>query len=1032
MSLTDFALRRNRLTLVLLLVILAGGITSYRSLPRSEDPDFTIRTALITTFFPGASPERVEQLVTDKIEQKVQELPELDYVSSISRTGVSLIYVNIKEKYKNMRPIWRKLRDKVEDAGTSLPQGLDGPFVHDDFGDVFGIMIALTGDGFSQGEMNNYAKDLRKDLLLLKDVARVDIMGNQEERIFVEFSNARLAKLGLGPARIVDVLREQNIVLSGGYVNIGPDKIVVEPSGNYRSLEDLRRTVLRLSETATQPSRLIYLADIAEIHRGYIDPPDTIVRYRGRPAILLAVNMTKDGNIVQLGERIDRFLKKARSQTPVGIDFDYAAFQPEFVTRAINNFMLSLLEGVAAVVVVMILFLGLRTGLVVGTLIPMTMLMTFLLMKFFGIPLQQVSIAALIIALGMLVDNAIVMSERIMVRIEEGENKFDAAVKSGRELAVPLLTGTLTTCAAFLCIYLAQSTVGEYCESLFEVITIVLLSSWLLSLTMIPLFCFFFLKAKKKKKPQDFQGFIYRNYRRFLLWLLTHRLRTLLALAILMVVVFNLFRLVPQIFFPPSDRAQFVIDFWLPEGSNLRETNRAARRVEKFLSDREEIRDFSLYVGESSPRFYLGLDQEQSNENYAFFLINCRTVAGMNVLMRETYLFIQDNCPRVKPVVKKLETGAPVGAPVQIRVEGRDISSQGLKTIQQLADQVRRVLREIPGTVSIRDSWGVPSKKLLVKVDQSRARRAGLSSQDIAVSLQTQLAGYPASEYREKDEIIPIVIRSVQANRSDLGKIEGMNVYSIATGKSVPLLQIARTELVYQVSKIERRNRKRTLTVKCDLSPGYTATRVLDAVRPRIASLVADWPPGYEVEYGGEFEESAKASASMLATLPISAFLILILLIWQFNSFRKTLIILLVVPMGMIGAILALLVTGSSFGFMTMLGMVSLAGIVINDAIELLERIKHETEAGRAPQDALVYSAQSRFRPILLTSITTLCGLAPLGLQGGPLWESMAWAISGGLLFSTVLTLGIVPVLYSLLFKLKFKKNQEYGEIFTK
>ena len=1022
MSLTEFALKRSRLTVVILLVILLGGISSYLSLPQSEDPAFTVRTALVRTYFPGASPERVEQLVTDKLEQKIQELPELDHISSESRTGVSLVFVEIKEKYQDMSPIWRKLRDKVDDTKPYLPDGISGPYVDDDFGDVFGIMIAMTGDGFSQAELDDYAREVRKDLLLIDDIARVSIMGNQEERIFIEFSNARLAELGLSPAQLADVLETENIVLPGGYVNIGPDKIVIEPTGNYEEVEDLRDTVIRLSRAGGE--RLIYLKDICSINRSYVDPPETIVHYNGQPSVLLAVNMVKEGNIVELGEKIDGFLKVKRRDLPVGIDFHYAAYQPEYVSAAINDFMVNLLEGVAAVLIVMLLFLGLRTGLVVASLIPMTMLLTFLLMNSYGVTLQQVSIASLIIALGMLVDNAIVMSEDIMVRLQHGASRFEAAVAAGKELAIPLLTSTLTTSAAFLAIFLAQSTVGEYCQSLFIVVTMALISSWILALTMIPLFCCWFLKTKKDSKPQDFQGSFYRFYRAFLTWLLTHRALSIIIILLVLLGVTQLFAYVPKIFFPPAVRPQFVIDFRLPEGTHLRQTYQEMLPLEDFLNNRSEVENFSVYVGESSPRFYLGLSQEQSNENYAFFLVNCRTLGTMDKLMKDAYLFTRENCPNVNPVVKKLEAGTPVGAPIQIRVSGKDITPSGIKNVYRLADEIKGVLKETPGTLSIRDSWGSPIKKLYVRVDQARARKAGLTSQDIAVSLQTQLAGYKATEYREADQIIPVELRSVQANRRDLGKIAGLNVYSLNTGQSVPLRQIARPEFRSEVAKVGRRDRKRVMNIKCDLIPGRTATRVLAEIKPKIAALVEGWPSGYEVEYGGEFEENEKANQSIMDKLPISGFIILLLLVWQFNSIRKTLIIIITIPMGLIGAILGLYLTGSAFGFMSMLGMVALAGIVINNAIVLIDRIKLEMDEGSSGQEAIVQAAQKRFRPILLTTITTLCGLLPLALQGGPLWESMAWTIIGGLLFATVLTLGYVPVLYSLFFKLKFKKKK--------
>ncbi len=1028
MSLTEFALKRNRLTLVVVAVIVLGGGAAYRSLPRSEDPEFTIRTALVSTFFPGASPERVEQLVTDTIEQKIQEIPELDYVASESRTGVSLIYVNIKEQYADMRPIWRKLRDKVDDARPSLPEGIEGPNVQDDFGDVFGIMVALTGDGFSPAEMNEHAKETRKDLLLLPDVARVEILGDQEERIFVEFSNARLAELGMSPSQLAGVLQAENIVLPGGTVVVGPEKIVVEPTGNFESIEDLRRAVIRLPRAEGASERLIYLEDIATVSRSYIDPPATIVRFNREPAVLLAVNMASEGNIVSLGERVDAFLREREAELPVGLEFRYAAFQPRYVTAAIDDFMVNLLEGVVAVVGVMLIFLGMRTGLIVGTMVPLTMLATILLMPSMSVTLQQVSIASLIIALGMVVDNGIVMSEDIMVRIQNGQERLAACVQAGRELNIPLLTSTLTTAAAFLAIFLAQSTVGEYCRDLFIVVSTALLASWLMALTVIPLFCYWFIRIKEGTGPQEFRSGFYRRYRAFLTWLLTHRALSLAVLLLAFLGSLALFGLVPKIFFPAANRPQFAIDLWLPEGTDLRETDRTAERLEAALAGRKEVENLSVYVGESAPRFYLGLNQEQSNENYAFFLVNCADTAGMDRLMADAYAFVEENLPNAEATVKKLETGAPVGAPIQVRISSRDVSAEGIKTLYRLSDGVKEVLKRTPGTLSVRDTWGTPIKKLYVRVDQARARRAGISSQDIAVSLLTQLSGYQATEYRERDEVIPVEFRSVAANRNDLGKIEGLNVYSLEGGQSVPLRQIARPEFASEAAKIERRNRKRVLTVKCDVA-GRTAAEVLEEVRPEIEKLSRSWPAGCAVEYGGEFEESEKANRSIAEQLPISAFIIAALLIWQFNSFRKTAIIVLTIPMGLIGAILALYLTGNAFGFMATLGVVSLAGIVINNAIVLIDRIEVEIAEGKPPAEAVVLSAQKRLRPIFLTTVTTLAGMLPLAITGGPLWESMAWTIIGGLLFATLLTLGLVPVLYSLFYRVSFEKGREYGVI---
>jgi len=1020
-NLTRAAIEKNRVTIVAALIVLVAGYGAFQRLPRDEDPGFIIRTALVMTYFPGASPERVEQLVTDRLEEVIQEIPEIDYISSLSKTGVSILYVNIQEKYRQMRPIWDDLRRKVDRVRPNLPEGTIGPFVNDEFGDVFGILIALTGEGFSYAALKEVADQVRRDLLLLQDAAKVEIVGAQQERIFVEYNNARLAELGLSPYQLAQILETLNIVLPGGDISTEDERIVLEPTGSFESIEDLRRTVINL------PGRpgAVYLEDLATVTRGYIDPPESRMHYMGAPCLGLAVSLREGGDILRLGRDVKALIRHLQGIYPIGIEFDLVAFQPEHVARKVNDFVSNLLQAVVIVLAVMLVAMGIRAGLAVAPLIPLSMLLSLLVMSFLGIGIDQMSLAALIIALGMLVDNAIVMSESILVQMGEGKNPVEAAVDSGTELRIPLLTSSLTTAAAFLPIYLAESSTGEYCASLFEVVTIALLSSWVLSLTLTPLLCVRLLKAKPAGRQGRLAAAFYETYRQGLLAGLRHPVLALALALAAFAAAMSGFPMIPKMFFPPNDKPIFTAELELPPGTPFERTEELVSDIETLLRNElavspvrsEGVINWAAFIGQGAPRFVLNYIPEQAKPEYAILIGNATSVRSIQEeIIPRLEAFCLERFPDLSASIELLATGPPPTAPVEIRISGTDQDK-----LFSIAEQVKAKLKSIPATKNVRDDWGGRTKKLLVNVNQARARRAGLSNRDVALSLQTVLSGYASTQYREEDKVIPVVLRSVEADRKDIGKLEGLNIYVPGTGQSVPLKQIADIEVAWEPGKILRRNRVRTVTVACDVAGEAKAIAVSYEMDAWLRRLKAGWGVGFRYELGGEIEKSEQANRSIAEKLPVAAFLILFLLVAQFNSIRRPLIILSTIPLGLIGVVFGLLVASSYFGFMTFLGVISLAGIVVNNAIVLLDRIRIEIEVnGLSPQQAILVAAQRRLRPILLTTLTTMGGLVPLCLGGGPMWEPMATAIIFGLLFSTFLTLGIVPILYSLFFRVSF------------
>lgn len=1023
MNLTQIAIENNRVTIVVLLVVGLLGLVGYQTMPRDSMPPYTVRIASVITSFPGAGPERVEALITSKIEEVAQELPELKTVSSESRTGLSAVRVELKQEIPpdKLRAVWDRLRRKIDTIRSELPHGIYGPEVKDDgIGVVYGIVIGLTGDGFSFAELEAYAKDLRDDLIKLPDAAEVKISGIQEERIYLQFNDARLAELGLSAQKIKSSIATTNIVFSGGEVSLEDERLVLEPTGSYADLEDLGRTLISVGRGGS-----VYLGDITRIVRDYETPQQVLVKINGQPGLSLSVALSEGANIIKLGKEIDQLVARYQAQLPLGITFNRVASQDFEVEKSVANFTDNLLQSVAIVLLSMLIFLGLRTGLVVASLIPMTIVTTLFIMGLLDIGLNQVSLAALIMALGMLVDNAIVVSEAIMVKMEKGTAAKEAAIESAQELAVPLLVSSLTTSAAFLPFFLAASIMGEMMGPLFSVISIALLSSWLLSLTLVALLTVFFIRVKQQESQSEKSTFLDRlngHYKALLLKALARPYSLMGIIAGLFVLSLFGFGFLPFIFFPDSERNLLSANLNLPLGTKIETTTARVERLESYIADsllvntqrQRGVTDWATFIGEGPPSYDLGYQPGEANTGYAHILLNTSSGDDNQWVIDRLGAFCFRSFPDAEVRVSRLAGGGG-GSDVAVRITGPDPNE-----LFGLAERIKQRLNQMSSVQNIGDDWGPKAKKIVVDINQSKTRNAGLTNQDIAFSLQTALTGFNAGDFRDGDQSLPIVLRNESSQEVEVRQLESINIYAQGSGKNVPLGQVAQIVPEWQFAKINRRDLYRTMTVTCEAKSGFTAQNITDEFVPWLEEDSKSWKPGYRYELGGESEQSSEAMGAVVDKLPLSGFIIVALLIMQFNSFRKTFIVLSTIPLGLIGVIAGLLIFRSFFGFFAFLGLISLAGIVINNAIVLIDRIQIELDrSGEASVAAIVTAAQQRFRPILLTTCTTTLGLIPLYLGGGLMWEPMAVAIVVGLLFATVITLLFVPVLYKVLFAVK-------------
>lgn len=1020
MNLTEIAYKYRKTVLLVIGLLLINGVFAYFTLPAQEDPTITIREAVISTSFPGMAPERVEQLITKKLEEEIRKIPEVKDIRSTSSTGLSIVHVKIYDKYFNLDDIWQDVRNKAFAAHSHMPQGTSQPFVNDEFGDVSVVTLALTADGFDMAEMYDIAQHIRDSLYAVEGTKKIEILGQRSERVFVEVSNAKLSQLGISPKVLINTLQTQNIIRSGGQVDTGLKSFIVEPSGNYANLKDIANTQINIPQSES----FISLKDIATIKRDYIDPPSKLAYFNGEPAIFFAISMLPDFNILKYAPKVLNQVEKITSTLPIGYQLNIATYQAEQVEKTVQGVSINVVQTLAIVLVVVVLFLGVRTGLIVGAIVPFVMLTTLSIMQFTDINLERMSLATLIISLGLLVDNGIVIAEDFKRRLEEGSERYQAMLDGSRELAIPLLSSSATTVLFFLPLMLAEHVAGEYTRSISLVILITLLTSWILALCVTPLLCFFFIKSTdihpsklaETKSKESMMDKLYHGYERFLHWVLQNKsLFVAIMLAMFFASVFSM-KYVAKQFFPDSDRTQIIVNIDLPNGTSSKETDHQMKQIFDWLSQKDKfdfIENYSGYVGFSGPRFVLSLNPEDPAANKGFIVLNVtpNTNVTEKVALLDTQ--IEHQFPNVSARVKKMFLGPSDSSTIKIQVKGPDS-----KVIYQKAEQIMDLLHKVPNTLDIRTDWENLITKIEVQIDQNRAKRAGLTSDNIAQALQAYFSGAQITEFREGDEIIPIVFRAKEGERHNLDRLRTLNIYSEKTGKAVPLFQVAKFAPVNQFSMIQHENMFRTVSIQAR-NTDMAAEDLKSIIDPQIEALKEDLPVNHIIEYDGVIKDSKAAQEALGANMPIVLGVILILLVAQFNSFRKAAVIALTIPLSFIGAVIGLQVMQAPFGFMVTLGLYSLAGIIINNAIVLIDRIKIEISLGKSDYQAIIDACITRLRPITMTTITTVMGLLPLIIGNDALFYGMANVIAFGLGIGTILTLGVVPVIYAAFYKVK-------------
>jgi multidrug efflux pump subunit AcrB len=1009
MNVSESAVKYTPLVLFTLVLLVISGLYSYNRLGKLEDPEFTIKIATIVTLYPGASAVEVEQQVTDEIEKAVQRLEGIDKIRSVSKAGVSIVYLYLLESYRpaQIPQKWDILRRKVIEAERELPPGAHRPMVFDDYGDVFGVFLALTGDGYSYAEMKTYAQFLQRELLLVENVNRVEIWGTRTECIYVEIARARLAEMGIHPRQIIDTLQKQNLIVESGRVDAGTERIRLEPSGTFQSIGEIEELVI----SGTQQQELVLMKDVASITRAYVDPPHTMMRFNGKPAIGIAISTISRGNVVDMGRAVQKRLDELMLQLPAGIEGGVVSYQAEDVLNAINSFVINLLLALTIVTGILLVTMGIRSGLLISSALIFTVLGTFVVMLPLGIDLQRASLGAFIIALGMLVDNAIVVTEGSLVSLQRGDSRLAAMTRPATTTAWPLLGATIIAIAGFLPIALARNNTGEYCLSMFQVVAISLALSWIIAMTVTPVLGSLFLRVPARRQGTDpYAGPVYRNYRYVLQKALAYRKATILLMMLLLALGVLGFGYVPQIFFPDSDKKMFMIQYWLPEGTSIYAVSEDVRAIEDhLLASYPEIVSVASCLGAGAPRFNLSYEPETPNTSFGEIFVNVTELRHIDTLIPAIERYLAGNFPQAEPRLRRF----PLGPFTPFKIEAR-ISGPDPVVLRELSRQVQEIMLSDPQSKDTRDNWRHKTKVYSPDFSQPRARRAHVSRQDMAVSLSIFSDGFPVGTYREADELLPILVRAPEVERQDIDNLENLPVWG-ASFRSVPLKQIvAGIDTTWEDPIIHRYNRRRTITAGCDPVDGITSDEVHRRIQPAVEALTL--PRGYYLEWGGEFEENEKSSDAVYSQLPIAFLIMAFVIVALFNSFRQPVIIVLVLPLALVGVTAGLLITGKPFGFMALLGVLSLFGMLIKNAVVLLHQIDLNIREGAHPYLAVMDSSVSRMRPVLMATFTTVLGMIPLLTD--PLYVSMAVAIMFGLTFATVLTLIIVPVLYTLFFKI--------------
>ncbi|AWL13140.1 Nickel-cobalt-cadmium resistance protein NccA [Saliniradius amylolyticus] len=994
-------------TLVALLMLLGGY--NYFTLPAQEDPKITIREAVITTHFPGMSAEKVELLITKPIELAIRQVPELEEVRSTSRPGTSIIHAKTYDHLFELEQIWDDLRQKVRQAESQLPDGTQTPQINDDFGDVAVVTAALTGDDFSAGEIRHYAQHIRDQLYSVTGTKKVQLHGIQPERVYIETSQVKLNEVGYTRAQFIQILRSQNVLSAGGEVELPSGSLLIDPSGQFNTLDDMRNLLLPAPQGGT-----IALRDLAQVRIGPVEPASRKVFFNGQRAVIFAVSMLEGQRVLEYAPRLKNKLEEIESSLPIGLNLDIVTYQAEQVGNAVFGVTQSVLQTLVIVLVVVVIFLGVRTGLIVGTIVPGVMLITLAVMGFADIPLERMSLATLVIALGLLVDNGIVIAEDYKRRLEEGVSRDDALNQCGRELCLPLLASTLTTILVFIPLMMAQHPAGEYTRSISLVILISLLTSWLLAMTVTPVLCRYFMTMPTPSSKTPEKGAFHRlelRYASLLRAVLAHKAVFLVSILVLFGLGVAGIIIAPKQFFPGSDRAQVLITLNLPAGSNLNQTSTTLKQLFPVLSDDdafEYIDDYAAYAGYGGPRFVLSLTPLDPATNKAFVVANLNSYDAMPQAIKELRSMFKRQFPGVNASVRGMFLGPSDPNIVHLQVKGPDKS-----VVYEYGQKLASEVKQIPGMIDVWHDWENPISRLYISVNQQQARRAGVSSADITEALTHYYSGGVISQFVQGDELLPIAIRGEPEERRQLSKLYSLNVNSKG-GHSVPLMQVADVQVHPAAGAIQREDMTRTLTVE-----GRPLYRSPEDMAPRLQSIMdrlsEDLPPGHYMEFDGIITDSAAGKAALSANMPLSFGVILLLLVAQFNSFKRPLMIVATIPLLVSGAALGLTVMGSSFGFMEILGLLSLAGIIINNALVLIDRIDIERASGHDMDEAIITAASRRLRPIIMTTVTTVFGLMPLIIAVDALFYGMASVIAFGLVIGTLLTLGVTPVLYQLM-----------------
>ena len=1003
-NLSEWALKHRSFTIFLMIVVTVGGLASYFQLGRNEDPAFTFRIMVVQAAWPGATLDDTLSQVTERLERRLQEIKSLDFLRSYTSPGRTTIFVNLKGSTKPsaVPDIWYQVRKNIGDIRHTLPAGVVGPGFNDEFGDTYGLIYGFTAQGFTHRELRDYVEDIRSRLLHVPDVSSIEILGAQDEQIFAEFSTQQLAGLGIDRAALIAALQAQNAVSPSGSLQTGDEKLLLQVSGAFRSEQDI------LAVNFPSNGRLIRLRDIAQVRRSYADPPQPMFRVNGQPAIGLAIAMSEGGDILALGRNIKAEIHDAIADLPLGIEPTLVSDQPAVVRTAIGEFMTSLWQAIAIIMAVSFVTLGIRAGAIVALSIPLTMAIIFPIMEWLGIDLQRISLGALIIALGLLVDDAMTTIDVMTSRLAQGDSKEHAATFAYQTLAFPMLTGSFVTAAGFVPIGFARSAAGEYTFSIFAVVTIALIVSWFVAVLFAPLLGVVLL-AKPGGTAEP--GVVVRIFRSLLVGAMRMRWLTIVATVACFVIALLALPYVPRQFFPASDRPELVVDLALPQNASIYATDQAASRLDALLKGDPDVARWSTYVGRGAIRFYLPLDVQLPRDSLAQAVVVAKDVAARKRLQSKLEQSLAEQMPGVVARISPLELGPPVGWPVQYRVQGPDIAQ-----VRSIALRVAQVLGGNGQVKDVNFDWIEPSRKVRISIDQDQARLLGLSSRALAEVLNAVMTGTPITQVRDNIYLVDVIARAQDEQRISLSTLQGLQL-PLPNGRTVPLSQVASFDFVQEYPLVWRRQRVPTLTVQADVASGTTPEAAVQALAPEIATLSKDLPKGYRIDVGGTVEESAQSQASVFDKVPLMLLLMVVFLMAQLHSFSRLALVLSVVPMGLIGIVIALLVFGQPLGFVAILGILALFGMIARNAVILIEQI--ETERAQRPQiwDAVVEATLSRFRPIMLTAISTVLGFIPIAPT--VFWGPMAFAIMGGLFVATILTLIVLPALYVAWFRVK-------------